>query len=64
MATINLKLPEERHKAFLNSVRKNGETMQSVLSAFVISYIKNPNQFTIKMEVLANGVLKQNDKSG
>ncbi len=48
---INLKLTDCVHKNFLSTVKKNGETMQSVLSAFVISYIDNPLRFKIKMEV-------------
>ena len=55
MATVNLKLPNEKHAEFLKAVKDSGETMQSVLSAFVASYIESPKQFTIKMEVISNG---------
>ena len=55
MATVNLKLQKEKHEMFLRIVRENGETMQSILSAFVTSYINNPKIFIIKMEVSING---------
>ena len=55
MATVNLKLQKEKHDDFLKAVRESGETMQSVLSAFVTSYIRNLYKFTIKMEVNPNG---------
>lgn len=51
MPVINLKLPQETHEKFHERVKESGGTMQSILAAFVMSYIENPEQFKIKMEV-------------
>lgn len=51
MPVINLKLPQDTHEKFHEKVKESGSTMQSVLAAFVASYIENPEQFKIKLEV-------------
>ena len=48
---VNLKLPEQLHEEFLLSVKARGGTMQSVLAAFVMAYVENPEKFLITMEV-------------
>ena len=55
MKVINLKLPDEACIKFRDTVRNKGETMQSILSAFVASYLEYPNQYIIKMEFRNDG---------
>ena len=53
MTVINLKLPEDVRIHFHEAVKRHGVTMQSVLSAFVMSYIDSPENFKFKMEVVS-----------
>ena len=48
---FNFKLPRDRREKLKQTTRERGLTMQSVLSAFVESYIQNPDSFKVKMEV-------------
>ena len=49
--TFNLKLAEKKRKTFKAIAHNNGTSMQAVLSAFVDSYIENPDKFQIRMLV-------------
>jgi len=48
---LNLKMPDEKRNRFKRVAKDNGMTMQSVLSAFVEFYIKNPEIFKMKLEL-------------
>ena len=52
LAPFNLKLPKDVKSEFKRKTHERGTTMQAVLSAFTLSYIKNPDKFQIKMEVI------------
>ena len=56
---VNLKLPEQLHKEFLSAVKVRGGTMQSVLAAFVMSYVEDPDHFQIKLEVVDDRPIKR-----
>ena len=60
MKTINLKLSEELHAALKSAAKSiHNKSMQEILEAFVVLYVENPNQFTIKTEV--RNVIIQHD---
>lgn len=42
ISVVNLKLEKDVKNLFASTVKKNGETMQSILTAFVDIYIENP----------------------
>lgn len=50
--TINLKIRGDAKVEFLRITHERHTTMQDVLSAFVDSYVDNPDKFRIKMEVV------------
>jgi len=52
MTVVNLKLPDDVHGKFHTLVKESGGTMQSVLAAFVESYVEDPDNFKIKLEVV------------
>lgn len=59
VAHINLKLTKTRRDEFKNAVKKTGVlgmSMQSVLLAFVESYIDDPDKFQIQIRMLVNGI--------
>lgn len=49
--TFNLKLRESVRKKFKAIAHNHGISMQAILSAFIESYIANPDKYKIKMEV-------------
>jgi len=51
VSTLNLKLLNVQRKEFKETAHKNGTTMQSILSAFIDSYIDDPNKFKIKLSI-------------
>ena len=51
---FGLKLARVDRSEFKRIARENGTTMQSVLSAFVKSYVENPDKFQIKVNMELN----------
>jgi len=57
MTTFNLKLQEHVREKFKNITHKKGITMQTALSAFVESYISDPERYRIRMEVASPEII-------
>jgi len=56
LVTVNLKLTRRERNDFKETAKRKGhKSMQLVLSAFISSYIQNPDQFVIQLGVKGNG---------